>query len=118
MSAATADCASAGAKLAITVPEAIESNAAIVEVARGLLQELRAQRRVPARLIGVGLTGLVTPDDATQLALFDEAAVGESERDRTVSRAVDEIAERFGYGTVVPGRMVGESPGRRGRVDG
>lgn len=102
----------------LTVPEPIESNAAVVEVARGLLQELRAQRRVPARLIGVGLTGLVVAEEAGQLALFDEAAVGETDRDRTVSRAVDEIAERFGYGTVVPGRMVGESPGRRGRVDG
>lgn len=102
----------------LTVPEPIESNAAVVEVARGLLQELRAQRCVPARLIGVGLTGLVVAEEAGQLALFDEAAVGETDRDRTVSRAVDEIAERFGYGTVVPGRMVGESPGRRGRVDG
>lgn len=102
----------------LTVAEPIESNAAIVEVAHGLLQELRAQRRVPARLIGVGLSGLVTPDDSKQLALFDEAAVGESERDRTVSRAVDELAERFGYGTVVPGRMVDDSPGKRGRVDG
>lgn len=96
-----------------TVPEAIESNAAIAEVARTLLAELRAERRVPARLLGVGLSGLTGQDDTRQLALFDDGSAGESDRDRDVSRAVDALADRFGQGTVVPGRIVGPSPGRR-----
>ena len=64
-------------------------------------------------LLGVGLSGLTTSDDTRQLALFDDGSAGESDRDRDVSRAVDTIADRFGHGTVVPGRIVGPSPGRR-----
>jgi DNA polymerase IV len=96
-----------------TVPEPIDSNAVIYEVSRELLRELRCARRVPARLLGVGLTGLVGADEAHQLGLFEESAAGESERDRSVSRMVDELANRFGHGTIVPGRMIGRSPGRR-----
>jgi DNA polymerase-4 len=95
-----------------TVPEPIESNAAITEVARTLLAELRAKRRVPARLLGVGLSGLGGGDAARQLALFD-GQTGETDRDRSVSRAVDTLAERFGYGTVVPGRAVDPPDGER-----
>lgn len=101
----------------LTLPEPIESNAAITDVARGLLQELRAQRRCPARLIGVGLTSLARAGDSEQLAFFDEAASYESERDRTVSRTVDELADRFGYGAVVTGRMVEDAPGRGPRSE-
>jgi len=97
-----------------TVREPIESNAAISDVAQGLLTELRAERRVPARLIGVGLSGFAMGDDTRQLALFDDPdGEGESDRDRSVSRAVDALADRFGQGAVLPGRIVGPSPGRR-----
>lgn len=101
----------------LTLPEPIESNAAITDVARGLLLELRAQRRTPARLIGVGLTNLERGGDSEQLAFFDEAVAYESERDRTVSRAVDALADRFGYGAVVTGRMVEDAPGRGPRSE-
>lgn len=95
-----------------TLPEPVESNQAIIKVARSLLRELRADRRVPARLLGVGLSGLVQSDQSAQLALFD-AAVGqqETERDRNLSRVVDRLADRYGYGTVVPGGLVGTRPG-------
>ena len=96
-----------------TLPEPIESNSAIYAVARELLQELRQQRRVASRLLGVGLTGLVSAGDAHQLGLFEEPVAGETERDRTLSRAVDSLAERFGSDAVVPGRIMGPSPGRR-----
>jgi DNA polymerase-4 len=97
-----------------TLPEPVESNQAIIEVARSLLRELRADRRVPARLLGVGLSGLVPSDQSAQLALFD-SAIGqqETERDRDLSRVVDRLADRFGYGTVVPGGLVGARPGAR-----
>jgi DNA polymerase-4 len=85
-----------------TLPDAVESNAAIHGVARELLGELRADRRTPARLLGVGLTGLVGEElEERQLGLFGEA--GESERDRTVSRLVDQLRERFGRESVRPG---------------
>ena len=51
------------------------------------------------------------PIEAT--VLFDDDSAGESDRDRDVSRAVDTLADRFGHGTVMPGRIVGASPGRR-----
>ncbi len=105
-----------------TVPEPIESNAAIVEVGRALLDDLRAQRRVPARLIGIGLSGLVSAGEAHQLGLFDEPVAGESDRDRDVSRVVDALAKRFGDDAVLPGRLVRgpEATGRdgSGRTDG
>jgi DNA polymerase-4 len=89
-----------------TVPEPIESNAAVIEVGRELLQEVRAQRRVPARLLGVGLSGLVPADDPHQLGLFEDPVAGETERDRDVSRVVDDLVGRFGEGAVLPGRLV------------
>lgn len=96
-----------------TLPEPIESNTAIYEISRALLRELRSTRRVRARLVGVGLTGLVPADEAYQLGLFEESLAGETERERTVSKTVDALADRFGQGTLVPGRMIGRSPGGR-----
>jgi DNA polymerase-4 len=85
-----------------SVPEPIESDQAIYSVAKILLAELRRKRRVPARLLGVGLSGLVGSSDASQLGLF----AGETERERKVSRTVDELRRRFGREAVMPGRLV------------
>jgi DNA polymerase-4 len=98
-----------------TVPEAVESTAAIYEAARGLFAELRLLRRVPARLLGVGLTGLVGVDDGPQLGLFEEIGGAEREKDRSVSRAMDELEERFGRDVVRPARVIEPLPGRRPR---
>ena len=89
-----------------TVPEPIESDQAIYAVAKTLLEQLRRKRRVPVRLLGVGLTGLVASSDASQLGLFAEPVAGETERERTVSRTVDELRDRFGREAVLPGRLV------------
>jgi DNA polymerase IV len=89
-----------------TLPEPVESNAMVHEVARELLRELRALRRAPARLLGVGLSGLVDREGAQQLGLFHGPVAGETERDRSVSRVMDELRSRFGRGAVQPGRML------------
>src|SRR5690606_29473733 len=73
-----------------TLPDAIESDAAVFAVARGLLGELRARQRRPVRLLGVALSGLVEAEGPRQLALFEEAGV-ESERDRVLSRVRDDV---------------------------
>jgi DNA polymerase-4 len=87
-----------------TLPEPVESNAAIHEVAKVLLHELREHRRTPARLLGVGLTGLSEGENREQLGLFAaEPAGGETERDRSVSRVVDQLRDRFGREAVQPG---------------
>jgi DNA polymerase-4 len=89
-----------------SVPEPLESDQAIYGVAKTLLAELRRKRRVPARLLGIGLSGLVGSSDASQLCLFAEPVAGETERERTVSRTVDELRSRFGREAVMPGRLV------------
>jgi DNA polymerase-4 len=97
-----------------TVPDLVESDAAVFEIARELFRELRAVRAGAARLIGVGLSGLSDQGEAQQLGLFEErSATHETERDRAVSRAVDRLKDRFGHDAVRPGRMLdGRTPGR------
>jgi DNA polymerase-4 len=86
------------------VDEALESDRALFSVARALLQKLRKARRVPARLLGVGLSNFTAPAPK-QLALFDVAAPPlETPKDREVSRAVDAVRARFGRDAIAPGR--------------
>lgn len=86
-----------------TLAEPVESDAAIHAVGRELLAELRLDRREPARLLGVGLTGLTSEEGEPQLGLFAEGATGETSKDRSVSRVVDQLRDRFGRGAVRPG---------------
>jgi DNA polymerase-4 len=87
-----------------TVDEALASDRAIFTVARALLQKLRKARRVPARLLGVGLSNFTAPAPK-QLALFDVAGPPlETPKDREVSRAVDTVRARFGRNAIAPGR--------------
>ena len=87
-----------------TVDEALASDRAIFLVARALLYKLRKARRVPARLLGVGLSNF-TPPPVRQLGLFGEhSAPLETAKHRDVSRAVDTVRERFGRGAIAPGR--------------
>jgi DNA polymerase IV len=89
-----------------TVPRGVMADRIILTISRQLLRKLRAARRVPARLLGVALSGLATDPDADQLALFETAlAEGEeSPRDRALARAVDRVRSRFGDRGVVIGR--------------
>ncbi len=80
-----------------TLPEPLESDRAIGDVAVGLLKKLRAARRHPARLVGVALGGLSAARDAEQLGLFGAPANAvERAEDRALARAVDRVRERFG----------------------
>jgi DNA polymerase-4 len=80
-----------------TVPEPIESDRAIADIAVGLLSKLRAARVVPARLVGVALGNLGPARDAEQLGLFGASANSvERPQDRAVSRAIDRVREKFG----------------------
>jgi DNA polymerase-4 len=87
-----------------TLPEPIESDRAVAEVALPLLAKLRAARPVAARLVGVSLGNLNPAADAEQLALFgSSAATIERPEDRAVSRAVDRVRERFGADAIRSG---------------
>lgn len=104
-----------------TVPGGLESDRAVYEVSRELLRELRARRRAPARLLGIGLSGLLNAVEPEQLPLFEESASGpgrETDRDRRVSRAVDRLRERFGEEAVRQGRALDRPSRGAGGRDG
>ena len=80
-----------------TLPDPVGSDRAVYAVARQLLARLRAARRVPARLLGVALSQLGPADAEDQLSLLEREAGGiETERDRTISRVIDEVRGKFG----------------------
>jgi DNA polymerase-4 len=89
-----------------TLPEAVVSDRVIYRVARELLQKLRAARRIPARLLGVSLSSLAHDPLADQLTLFASAdPLGETDRDRVLSRAVDRVRDKFGPGGIIPATL-------------
>jgi DNA polymerase-4 len=95
-----------------TLSEPIESDLAVFNVARSLLEDLRARRRLPVRLLGVALSGFVERDVPRQLVLFEDGE-SERERDRKLARVSDDLRERFGSDGVMPARLI-ESRQRRG----
>ncbi|MEJ2216695.1 MAG: DNA polymerase IV [Gemmatimonadota bacterium] len=92
-----------------TLDQPLESDRAIYVVGRELLSRLRARRRTPARLLSIAVSNFTQDDGATQLALFREASANlETERDRSLSRAVDDLRARFGKNALLPGRLLDE----------
>ena len=91
-----------------TVAEPLETDGATYRIARELLAELRARRRTPARLLGVGLTNLGSGDDPVQFGLFEEEDRLEGHRERALGHVVDGLRERFGDHAVLPGRIIGD----------
>jgi DNA polymerase IV len=91
-----------------TLQAAVISDRVILAVARALLAKLRAARRIPARLLGVGLSSLAADVAATQLVLFEtrDAKSDETDRDRLLSHAVDRVRARFGDKGLVPARLI------------
>ena len=61
---------------------------------------------MPARLLGVALSGFIRPDAIVQLSLLDSAEAGrrETDRDRTLARTIDQLRERFGKDAIARGR--------------
>lgn len=97
-----------------TLGEAVVTDRVIMGVARELLGKLRKARRVPARLIGVSLSGLAEDPGADQLALFEVKEPHlDTARDLTLAKAVDRVREKFGSRGIVPGALVvAEGKGR------
>ena len=84
-----------------TLPEPVVSDRVILRVAHELLATLRRARRVPARLVGVRLSGLAASQTTDQLTLI--SASGETDRDRGLSQAIDRVRKKFGSKSIVPG---------------
>jgi len=91
-----------------TLREALEADARILKVSRALFHDLRRKRRKGVRLLGVGISSLVEGGSPPQLELFREDGSGESDRQRTLSRVLDDLKERFGEDAVLPGGMLEE----------
>src|SRR3989441_11509816 len=84
-----------------TLPEPVVSDRVILRVAHELLATLRRARRVPARLVGVRLSGLAASQKTDQLTLI--SASGETDRDRGLSQAIDRVRKKYGSKSIVPG---------------
>jgi DNA polymerase-4 len=91
-----------------TLDRPVISDRVILAVARSLLMKLRTARRVPARLVGVGLSSLAADATADQLTLFEHAdsKLSETDRDRLLARTVDRVRARFGDKGILPARLI------------
>jgi DNA polymerase-4 len=94
-----------------TLSEPIESDRVLYGIGRELLARLRRDRGVAARLIGISASNLTGSEGLPQLGLFsDDAsaadALVESDRDRRLSRAADDVRARFGSDVLKPGRLL------------
>ena len=102
-----------------TLDSHIAADRVILTVAHELLRKLRRARRTPARLLGVGLSGLDDGDVETQLSLFEASrapGATETAKDRALSTAVDSLRAKFGSSAIVPGQLA-EGPRERRRRD-
>jgi DNA polymerase IV len=97
-----------------TLPEPVVSDRVILRVARELLGTLRRARRVPARLVGVRLSGLLRSETPDQLRLFSTT---ESDRDRGLARAIDRVRGKYGAKSIIPGGLAEESGPRHRDLD-
>jgi DNA polymerase-4 len=91
--------------------EPVVSDRVILRVARELLATLREARRVPARLVGVRLSGLAPAKAEDQFGLFVSSPAGttaETERDRGLAQAIDRVRGKFGAKSIVPGGLAQE----------
>jgi hypothetical protein len=71
---------------------------------------------VPARLVGVALSGLVRQGSDLQLSLLADETTGELEtgRDRTIARMLDGVRDRFGSAALRRGRSASDVSARPG----
>jgi DNA polymerase-4 len=85
-----------------TLAGPVVSDRVILRAAHELLAALRRARRVPARLVGVRLSGLAPVASADQFGLFPNA---ETERDRGLARAIDRVRGKYGPKSIIPGAL-------------
>lgn len=89
-----------------TLEAPVSTDRVILPVVQDLLARLRQARRVPARLLGVGLSQLAPRGTVGQYTLFEGARGPETERDRQLAATLDRIRHRFGGDAIGPGRLV------------
>jgi DNA polymerase-4 len=83
-----------------TLPDPVVSDRVILRVAHELLAALRKVRRVPARLVGVRLSGLAPAQSEDQFALFASSTAADP-----LSAAIDRVRGKYGPKSIVPGGL-------------
>jgi DNA polymerase IV len=103
------DFTTRGASRTLDTP--VSTERPILATARALLRKLRAQRRLPVRLLGVSLSSLDDGDLAEQLSLLPDATTIalETPRDRALADALDRVRARFGAGAVQPASLLNDA---------
>lgn len=94
-----------------TMLRPVVSDRVILQAARELLAKLRKARPVPARLLGVQLSSLSQDPQADQLAFFSAGAskMDETDRDRTLAKAVDRVRQKYGAKGILPAALTRDS---------
>jgi DNA polymerase IV len=89
-----------------TLVNGVESDRAIYDVARELLLKLRKARRGGIRLLGVSLASFTDQHGVEQLGLFGPVDTIETDKDRALSRVVDNVRNKYGADSIVSGRAM------------
>jgi DNA polymerase-4 len=89
-----------------TLRDPVETDTALYAVSRNLLARLRQRYKKDVRLLGVGASNLSTAEASVQLGFFQESDEPETDRERALSRVVDELRARFGEDAILPGRLL------------
>jgi DNA polymerase-4 len=85
----------------LTFKQGIDADQAIFNTGQKLLSQALTAEKQPVRLIGIGVSGLVS--GARQINMLDDKA----ERLALLNRAVDRIRRRYGFDAIQTGRTVG-----------
>jgi DNA polymerase-4 len=97
-----------------TLERPTDDDRAVFEAACALLARVDLAR--PVRLTGISVSGFAAEDERAQLDLFAPERAPDALDDgkrRALNAAIDELAERFGDGAVVPADLAGTPPRRR-----
>ena len=92
-----------------TLDAPVISDRVILEVAHALLAKLRAARRVPARLLGVGLSSLGRRRDGRSAHAVREARLARPTRPIAIAllaRTVDRVRAKFGDRGILPAGLI------------
>lgn len=85
---------------AVTLPEPTDQTQVIREAARDLLEKRLKRKGRPLRLLGVGVSNLVHPEDGVGELFVEEAR----EKKSRVDHLMDELQDRFGPDAIHRGR--------------
>jgi len=82
-----------------TLREGIDTDRAVFEVGRRVMEKALEQRAMPVRLVGIGVSNLI---EGRQLNMFDPWA----ERQERLNEAIDRIRGKYGFVAVEVGRTL------------